>query len=106
MKLIVKMVLFHKNDQIEIESCQFRNGCCYVIKVWKREKYEPRRNIDIDIDQIGTLKELGLGLSEMCKKFYPVMNILKRPKKNIVQKIIDFGNHFIICVNFETVILC
>jgi hypothetical protein len=32
-ELLIKFVVFHKNQSLKIESCQFRNGKCYFIKL-------------------------------------------------------------------------
>jgi hypothetical protein len=87
--LIIKLILFHKNNSLVIESCQFRDGRCYVIKIWKENKYETNRRVNLKMREIGAPKELDLKSAELWRKFNPIMNILKRTKDNIVQKVFD-----------------
>jgi hypothetical protein len=37
-EVLIKLVVYHKNENVKIESCQFRNGKCYYKKL-------PRMNL-------------------------------------------------------------
>jgi hypothetical protein len=60
--------------------------------------------VNLGMKEIGTLKELGLEPAELWKKFNPTVNILRRPRDNVVQKIFDLEQLMIIYVNFEAVL--
>jgi hypothetical protein len=36
---LIKLVIYHKNENVKIESCQFRNDKCYYIKISSNELY-------------------------------------------------------------------
>jgi hypothetical protein len=86
MDLVIKLILFHKNGSILIESCQFMDGGFYVIRIWKKGKYESNRSVVLKLNEIQTLEKLGASSDEIWRKFNTVMNILKRPKDNVVKK--------------------
>jgi hypothetical protein len=98
------MILFHKNESLIIESCQFRNGESFIIRLWKRGKYISNRCINLKAKELMFLKKMSMKSDEMLLKFCPVIMILKRPKDGIIQTVIELDNALIICMNMEAVL--
>jgi hypothetical protein len=67
--------VYHKNENVKIESCQFRNGKCYYIKVSSNEFFKSNRNLKIREKEIYLVKELGLSGQELIESFNVLYNI-------------------------------
>jgi hypothetical protein len=46
-ELLIKIIVYHKNENLLVESCRFRNGKCYLIKVKAKESFISNRSITI-----------------------------------------------------------
>jgi hypothetical protein len=58
--LLVKLIIFHKNSGMKIESCQFRNGKCYFSKIITEDWYTSNRSVSINQNGLKMVKEFGL----------------------------------------------
>jgi hypothetical protein len=58
-ELLIKFIIYHKNDHVKIESCQFRNGKCYLIKVSPDVMFQSNRSLIIKEREILIVQEMG-----------------------------------------------
>jgi hypothetical protein len=58
-ELLIKIVVYHKNEKLKVESCQFKNGKCYFIKVNAKEEFASNRSISIKEKELFIVREFG-----------------------------------------------
>jgi hypothetical protein len=68
-ELLIKLIVFHKNPNLYIESCQFRDGKSYVIKIRYNQFFESNRSLFLNQNGIKLAIELGLNAVEIFKNF-------------------------------------
>jgi hypothetical protein len=76
-ELLVKLIIFHKNSGMKIESCQFRNGKCYLIKIIAENWYASNRSDSINQNGLKLVREFGLQYEEVIRAFDVAIVITK-----------------------------
>jgi hypothetical protein len=84
-EILIKLVVYHKNSNMKIESCQFRNGKCYFIKVEVNEKFKSNRSLTIWDKDIHIAREFKMNCQELVETF----NVIFKVPKNIFNKILN-----------------
>jgi hypothetical protein len=68
-ELLIKFLIYHKNEFLKIESCQFRNGKCYFIKLTPKMFYKSNRLLVLKEREIPAIIEMNLSGVEMFDTF-------------------------------------
>jgi hypothetical protein len=101
MELLIKLVLYHKREGLNVESCQFRNGNVYVIRISKQKNYNPKRILSINSKEINMLMEMVISSDDLWEKYIPVLKIMVRPKEKLINGIYESKSILIISSNYE-----
>jgi hypothetical protein len=102
-ELLIKFIVYHKNHTVKIESCQFRNGKCYFIKLMPLKNYKSNRII-LKENEIPAAIELELNGQEIFETFEVVFEIPRRIKDPVINNFIMYENIWIIDSNFEFIL--
>jgi hypothetical protein len=102
MELIIKIVIFHKNESCLIESFQYKSEQIYVLKVLLNNNSGfTNRRMTLKESEIGVVKEMRLNSEVMFKSFQVAISIRKSLSSLIIHRIIDFEDHIIIIAGME-----
>jgi hypothetical protein len=84
-----------------IESCQFRNGKCYLVKIVAENWYKSNKSVSINQIEIKLIVEYGLKYEELICSFNVVMKITKGLKNIVVTNLIRYQEWWIVESQFE-----
>jgi hypothetical protein len=68
-ELLIKLIVYHKNPDLYIESCQFKDGKNYVMRIRRCQSFRSNRSLHLNLNGIKFVRELGLGAEEIFKNF-------------------------------------
>jgi hypothetical protein len=106
MDLIIKLIIYHKNEHCQIESFQYKHGKAYVIKVSILDLYRTtNRYLILFEHEINTVKEMGLTSLEIFKTFQISFNNRQSLKDKLLNMIYYFTECLIVSSNVECKII-
>jgi hypothetical protein len=103
-ELLIKLIIYHKNNHLKIESCQFRNGKCYFIKLTADKLFRGNRMLILKEREIPAVKEMGLNGEEMFEVFDVCFEIPKLFRNSVINNMFRINNYWLIDSNFEFVL--
>jgi hypothetical protein len=82
-ELLIKIFVYHKIEKLKVESCSFRNGKCYFIKVNAKERFFSNRSFSIKEKELFIVREFGLEYHETINTFNIIFNIPRKINERI-----------------------
>jgi hypothetical protein len=83
-------MIYYKNKTVGIESCQFRNGKSYLIKIRNQGVYKSNCSVILKMEEIKMLKSMGMEAKDLFKLFSVDMKIVRNPNSCLIEKVYDF----------------
>jgi hypothetical protein len=102
--LLVKLIIFHKNQGIEIQSCQFRKGRICIKKIRTNNEYLSNRSVEINQNGLKMVREFGLKSEEIFRTFEENVVITKSINFRNINNLIDLEKCWIIETQYESVL--
>jgi hypothetical protein len=100
-ELLIKFIIYHKNESVRIESCQFRNGRCYLIKISPVNLFQSNRNLLIKEKEISIIQEIGLNGVELVETFDLLFDIPEQIADPVIKNLRKFEGFWLIDENFD-----
>jgi hypothetical protein len=101
MDLLVKLIVYHKEEGLKIESCQLRSGNVYMIKVMKNVIYNSRRILKINSKEVSLLINVDISSNDIWRKFFPIFELTVRPREKLINGVFESRSVLIISSNYD-----
>jgi hypothetical protein len=103
-EVLIKVIVYHKNENMKVESCQFRNGKCYFIKINANNLFKSNRSMTIWNREIHIAREFGLNCQELVETFNVVFNIPMKIRDNVIRNAFMMKEFWLLDSSYEFVL--